>query len=117
MSGNSEDVTVHVESYAFQVIGLDAREYHFGPDGLQFTPAATLMLDGDLFMNADGSPATEILWLYYNPHTNHWQLQNSITKHANGNFYIPVGHFSIYRAVTKSGVSISQGGQSRPNNK
>lgn len=110
-----EDTTVQITSYSLTVIGLDVREYQFSPDGLQFSQKADLKLSGSLFKKSDGSPAEEILWLYLNPAINRWELQGIIKKDQDGYFHIELSHFSTYRAATKNGAGVSQGGQVKPN--
>lgn len=109
------DTVVKIESYSLEVIGLPVREYHFSPDGLKFNSTVTLKLSGDLFMDQHGTIPPAILWVYYNPRTAAWELQNEIPIANDGFFYIPISHFSIYRAITRNGIGISQGGQAQNN--
>ncbi len=111
------DTTIQITSYSLAVMGLDVREYHFSPHGLQFSQKAELILSGSLFKKSDGSPADEIFWLYFNPDTGKWDMQGTILKDIDGNFHIEMEHFSIYRAATKNGVGLSQGGQVTTNSK
>lgn len=111
----SRDTTVTVRSFSLEVLGLAIREYQFSPDGLKFGKSATMKLPASLLPDNNGQLPTELLWLYLNPLNGKWELNSIIPRAIDGNFYVPVSHFSTYRAATKSGIGISQGGQVKPN--
>ncbi len=109
-----KDTTITVRSFSLEVLGLAIREYQFSPDGLKFNRSATVKLPASLFADNNGILPTELLWLYLNPLNGKWELNTLVPRAIDGNFYVPVSHFSTYRAATKSGIGISQGGQVKP---
>ncbi len=76
-------------------------QFHFEPEGLQFNPAAELILNWDKLEISDHE---SLNLLYWNPEANEWQKVSDWNDASNvykwnrkgKRISFPIGHFSIY---------------------
>jgi hypothetical protein len=64
-----------------------------------------------MFNEPDKSPASRLVWEYYDADTDRWTLPVEINATPDGVFQIPIAHFSAYRATVIGYGGLSQGGQ------
>ncbi len=86
-------------------------EFRFGPDGVVFGKSVSLELSATLFTSLFGKLPTRGAWMYLDEKSNQWQVLREISVSSDGNFHIPIEHFSSYRMVVTPAVGLSQGGQ------
>lgn len=97
------DTMIVIHTTALQVGNLALVDYQFVPSGMQFAPAARLVIPGRLLANAKGIIPDEIYWLYWEPASGRWLVQDEIEVADDGNFYVEVDHFSKYRGLSQGG--------------
>lgn len=88
-------ITVKVaalEANALRLLNARIVILDFGPDGLQFSPSATLRFDASVLGNSKRT--INLFWL--NPLDNTWESQGEYKVDADGKVNIPIHHFSKY---------------------
>jgi len=86
----NEMISVSIVSFVYN--GKNLTLFEFGPDGLQFDPAATLRYFGSGLNSQFKS--FNLYWL--NPVTKRWEFQESKTPDVNGVVSFSIYHFSKY---------------------
>lgn len=105
----TEDITVTTcNSFSEDLL---VYEFKCGPDGTRFERAVVLELSSSLFVSTYGKLPTDGVWMYLDEHTHTWSVLREVKVGSDGNFRIPIEHFSTYRMVVTPAVALSQGGQ------
>lgn len=86
-------------------------EFKFGPDGTKFDQSISLQLSATLFTSIYGKLPKSGVWMYWDEIKHEWIALKQIYVSSDGNFNIPIEHFSSYRMVVTPAIGLSQGGQ------
>lgn len=98
-----EDSTVTIDLTLTKIGPLALCDYKFGPDGMQFRPSAQLVIPAKSLLGIDGLTPKQLVWLYFDEVNGQWTLLKVYTVNKDGNFYVDVSHFSMYRGYSQGG--------------
>lgn len=107
--GNS--ATIQIQSWETRSSKEVELEFHCGPSGLTFLEPAKFVLERRLFEVPSLPPPRTIIWEFYDQNLKRWVDAVEIEISSDGEFHIPVSHFSAYRGTGADYDGISQGGQ------
>lgn len=107
-----EDIELKVEVSSEANSACKLHQFEFGPHGLEFDSRnpAQLVINAEALQDEFGCVPGKLVWVYYNPNTGNWDLEQVVRVSSDGHFYIPIYHFSYYRMGALD-FGLSQGGQ------